>query len=182
MQRPTAISSSRAVGFGAPTCLGPSSVGTSSEGGGLPLTEAAFVMEAKLEAVVLLNASTWSTPTPAGAPSFGESWSETSPSAVLYHWHWKSFFQISAGSGSAVFVVPSSSSVAFASSGWDRKWCKYMETSVLIFWLYKVKEKVQTSLIQIKHLPVLFRLPHRLSLPLFPGYWMILFCSMTAAC
>lgn len=122
-QRPTLTNSSRPVRFGPPPGLGPPSVGPSSEGLGVLLTEAVFVMEAAVEAAAFCDTSLafCSTSTPAGAPSFGDSWSETSPSAVLYHWHWKSFFQVSAGSGSAGSGVLSSSSAAFASSGLDRK-------------------------------------------------------------
>lgn len=42
---------------------------------------------------------------PKRAPSLGAGLSESSPSAVLYHWHLKSFFQISAGSGSAALLT-----------------------------------------------------------------------------
>lgn len=53
---------------------------------------------------------------PTDAPSLGDCWSATSPSVVLYHWHWKSLFHISAGSGSAGLVSVSGSSVALAVS------------------------------------------------------------------
>lgn len=101
-------------------------------------------MEATLEAVVLCNASRafCSSPKPGGAPSFGDSWSETSPSEVLYHWHWKSFFQISAGSGSAGLVVLSSSSEAFDSPGLERKGCEQMETSVMVHAANLVERKL----------------------------------------
>ena len=110
--------------FGAATGLAPSSAGASSEGIGLPVSgeslplnsvsEALFVEEA-----IVIPATPPVFPSafpPTDAPSFGDWRSEASPSAVLYHWHWKSFFQISAGSGSAVLVSVSGWSVDFAVS------------------------------------------------------------------
>lgn len=115
-----ATSNSRPVRFGALDGVVQLLVVTSREGDGLSvlaellpldsITEAPFVVEALVEGalVVPITSSAFSfTLTPTDAPSLGDCWSETSPSAVLYHWHWKSFFHISAGSGSAPLVFES---------------------------------------------------------------------------
>lgn len=73
-------------------------------------------VEVVVEAAVVASISaevTFEGP-PTAAPSFGDCWSETSPSDDLYHWHWKSFFHISAGSASCWFVT-------FAASVWEER-------------------------------------------------------------
>ncbi len=126
------------VKFGELSDFVPPSVVTSREDFGLPVPgelfplnsvpEAPFVVETTVEAIVV------PIPSPAlsftvpirETPSLGDCWSETSPSTVLYHWHWKSLFQISAGSGSAGLVLVSGWSVAFAASGWEVRSKIYM--------------------------------------------------------
>lgn len=83
------------------------------------VTEAPLVGET---VVVLATSPEFSSAVPpTDAPSLGDCWSVTSPSVVLYHWHWKSVFHISAGSRSAGLVSVSGSSVALAVSVCERK-------------------------------------------------------------
>lgn len=80
------------------------------------VTEAPLAVGAAVE-VDLVGVAVVSAPvSPTAAPSLGDSWSDTSPLDDVNHWHWKSFFHNSAGSGSMGLESESGGSVALATS------------------------------------------------------------------